>query len=453
MKRSLKLLAVLAALALVLAACGGDDDDATTTAAPEATTGAPADTTAAPEATTMAPESTTTAGGDAGASVDGVLTYGTILPVTGSLAFLGPPEIAGARLAIEDINAAGGVLGADVVLVEGDSGDDTQDIVNPEVDRLLAQGADAIFGAASSAVTKLVIDKIVGANVIQFSPANTSPDFTTYDDNGLYFRTAPSDLLQGRVLADLIAGEGAQTLGILYRQEAYGEGLANAIRENFEGLGGTVDPFIAYDTSAETFDAEVDQLVQADPDAIVVVGFVESAVILTTMNERGIGPADKAVWGVDGNIGGIGAELQDPSIISGFRGTAPSVDLATITDFTDRLDGAYAPDGVGGIFDYAAETYDAMTITALAAVLAGTDDPVQVAAQINDVTRGGTKCTTFAECLPLAEAGEDIDYDGLGGPYEFEDAGEPSAASFRVSTYDGEALPNPELDEYVFAGG
>jgi len=452
MKRSLKLLAVLAALALVLAACGGDDDSADTTAAPEATTGAPADTTAAPEATTMAPESTTTAGA-AGASVDGVLTYGTILPVTGSLAFLGPPEIAGARLAIEDINAAGGVLGADVVLVEGDSGDDTQDIVNPEVDRLLAQGADAIFGAASSAVTKLVIDKIVGANVIQFSPANTSPDFTTYDDNGLYFRTAPSDLLQGRVLADLIAGEGAQTLGILYRQEAYGEGLANAIRENFEGLGGTVDPFIAYDTSAETFDAEVDQLVQADPDAIVVVGFVESAVILTTMNERGIGPADKAVWGVDGNIGGIGAELQDPSIISGFRGTAPSVDLATITDFTDRLDGAYAPDGVGGIFDYAAETYDAMTITALAAVLAGTDDPVQVAAQINDVTRGGTKCTTFAECLPLAEAGEDIDYDGLGGPYEFEDAGEPSAASFRVSTYDGEALPNPELDEYVFAGG
>ena len=316
-------------------------------AAPEATTGAPADTTAAPAAsTTAAPESSTTAGGEAGASVDGVLTYGTILPVTGSLAFLGPPEIAGARLAIEDINAAGGVLGADVVLVEGDSGDDTQDIVNPEVDRLLAQGADAIFGAASSAVTKLVIDKIVGANVIQFSPANTSPDFTTYDDNGLYFRTAPSDLLQGRVLADLIAGEGAQTLGILYRQEAYGEGLANAIRENFEGLGGTVEPFIAYDTSAETFDAEVDQLVQADPDAIVVVGFVESAVILTTMNERGIGPVDKAVWGVDGNIGGIGAELQDPSIISGFRGTAPSVDLATITDFTDRLDDAYPPDGV-----------------------------------------------------------------------------------------------------------
>ncbi len=454
MKRSLKLLAVLAALALVLAACGGDDDSADTTAAPEATTGAPADTTAAPAAsTTAAPESSTTAGGEAGASVDGVLTYGTILPVTGSLAFLGPPEIAGARLAIEDINAAGGVLGADVVLVEGDSGDDTQDIVNPEVDRLLAQGADAIFGAASSAVTKLVIDKIVGANVIQFSPANTSPDFTTYDDNGLYFRTAPSDLLQGRVLADLIAGEGAQTLGILYRQEAYGEGLANAIRENFEGLGGTVDPFIAYDTSAETFDAEVDQLVQADPDAIVVVGFVESAVILTTMNERGIGPADKAVWGVDGNIGGIGAELQDPSIISGFRGTAPSVDLATITDFTDRLDAAYPPDGVGGIFDYAAETYDAMVITALAAVIAGTDDPVQVAAQINDVTRVGTKCTTFEECLPLAEGGEDIDYDGLGGPYEFEDAGEPSAASFRVSTYDGDALPNAELDEYVFAGG
>ncbi len=241
------------------------------------------------------------------------------------------------------------------------------------------------------------------------------------------------------MLADLIAGEGAQTLGVLYRQEAYGEGLANAIRENFEGLGGTVEPFIAYDTSAETFDAEVDQMVQADPDAIVVVGFVESATILTTMNERGIGPADKAVWGVDGNIGGIGTELQDPSIISGFRGTAPSVDLTTITDFTDRLDAAYPPDGVAGIFDYAAETYDAMVITALAAVLAGTDDPVQVAAQINGVTTGRHQVHHVRGVPAARRSGEDIDYDGLGGPYEFEDAGEPSAASFRVSTYDGEA--------------
>ncbi|MFB3044529.1 MAG: ABC transporter substrate-binding protein, partial [Acidimicrobiia bacterium] len=211
----------------------------------------------------------------------------------------------------------------------GDSGDTNQDIANPEVDRLIALDADAIIGAASSAVSKLVIDKITTNNIIHFSPANTSPDFTTYDDNGLYFRTAPSDLLQGKVLADQVAGEGNETVAVLYRQESYGQGLADAFKENFEAAGGTVEPFTAYAVDTENFDAEVDAMVAAGTDAVVVIGFAESANILTTMNERGIGPLSETnVWGVDGNIGGIGAELADPGIISGMKGTEPSVDLS-----------------------------------------------------------------------------------------------------------------------------
>ncbi len=420
----LRLIAVTAVLGLVAAACGGGD-------AGDAAGG----------------------GEGASASADGVLKIGTLLPITGDLAFLGPPEVAGARLAVQDINAAGGVLGKDVVLIEGDSGDTNQDIANPEVDRLLAEGVDAIIGAASSAVSKLVIDKITGANVIHFSPANTSPDFTTYPDNGLYFRTAPSDLLQGKVLADQVAKQGNETAAVIFRQESYGQGLAQAFKENFEALGGTVDPFIPYAVDTENFDAEVDQIVAADPDAIVVIGFAESANILTTMHERGIGPTSgKNVWGVDGNIGGIGKELSDPSIIAGMRGTEPSVNLKQISDFTARLDTAYEG-GVGGVYAYGAETYDAIVIVALAAEVAGTDDPVKVAAEINGVTKDGEKCTSFAECKALIDEGKNIDYDGLGGPYEFVDAGEPAAASFRIATYDGGATPNPDLDEYVFAGG
>ncbi len=432
-----RLLAILAVFALVAAACGDTDTTDTTAGGGDTTTTADAPT--------------TTAGGGS-ASADGVLTIGTLLPVTGDLAFLGPPEVAGARLAVEDINAAGGVLGNPVVLHEGDSGDTNQDIANPEVDRLLGLKVDAIMGAASSAVSKLVIDKITGNNVIHFSPANTSPDFTTYADNGLYFRTAPSDLLQGKVLADLVAAEGNATAAVLFRQESYGQGLADAFKANFEALGGTITPFLPYAVDTENFDAEVDQIVAADPDAIVVIGFAESANILTTMHERGIGPDAKKVWGVDGNIGGIGAELADPSIISGMRGTEPSVDLSAIADFTARLDAAYEG-GVGGVFAYGAETYDSIIIVALAAEVAGSDDPILIAAQINDVTRGGTKCFTFAECKDLIAAGTDIDYDGQGGPYEFVDAGEPAAASFRIATYDGGPTPNVALDEYVFAGG
>lgn len=449
--KNLRLPALLAVLAMVAAACGGGDDTASTetTAATEettATTEAPAETT-----TTEAPAETTTTAADTGsASADGVLTVGTLLPETGDLAFLGPPEVAGARLAVEDINAAGGVLGADVVLIEGDSGDTKTDTANQTVDRLLAEGADVIVGAASSAVSKTVIDKIVAANVIQFSPANTSPDFTTYNDNGLYFRTAPSDLLQGRVLAQQIADEGNTATAVIYRQESYGEGLANAFKENYEGLGGTIPEFIAYAPDTTNFDAEVDAIAAAAPEAVLVVGFEESATILETMVAKGVGPDAINVWGVDGNVGGIGGQVSDPALIAGMKGTEPSVDLSTITDFTARLDGAYEG-GVGGVFAYGAETYDAITITALAAVVAGSDDPLAIAAEINGVTKEGEKCTDFASCVAVIDAGGDPDYDGLGGPYEFVDAGEPAAASYRIATYDGGETPNTELDEYVFA--
>jgi len=418
--------ALLVGLTLVAAACGSDDDSSDEGA-----------------------ETTEAAGGESGdgsCESDGVLTVGTILPVTGDLAFLGPPEIAGSNLAVEDINAAGGVLGADVVMEQGDSGDTTTDTANLEVDRLLAAGSDVIVGAASSAVSKTVIDKITGSCVIQFSPANTSADFTTYDDDGLYFRTAPSDLLQGRVLSNLVLEDGAETASVLYRQESYGVGLAETFQENFTASGGTVDEFLAYAVDTESFDAEIDALVEAGSDAIVVIGFAESASILTTMNERGIGPTDTTVYGVDGNLG-IETEMDDPSILEGMKFTTPSVDLASITEFTDRLD---AEGDMDGVYAYGAETYDAVIITALAAAVAGSDDPSAIAAEINGVTKDGEKCMSFEECIALVDAGTDIDYDGIGGPYDFVDAGEPAAASFRIALYGPEG-PLEGADEYVIA--
>lgn len=382
------------------------------------------------------------AGGDGGE-----LVLGTIFPVTGDLAFLGPAEIGGAELAVQDINAAGGVFGTDVVLIQGDSGDTTTDTANVEVDRLLAEGADAIMGAASSAVSLTVIDKITQAGVIQFSPANTSAEFTTYDDNGLYFRTAPSDDLQARVLSNQVLDQGNATASVIFRQESYGTGLADEFVVNFEASGGTIDEFIGYAVDTESFDAEVDALVNAGSDAIVVIGFAESANILTTMHERGVGPtSDTNVWGVDGNAG-INSELADPSILEGFGQTGPSVDLNSITEFVDRLTGEI---GEGEATIFGAETYDSVIITALAAAVAGSDGGAAIAAEVNDVTRGGTKCTTFAECIELVNAGEDIDYDGVGGPYEFVDAGEPAAASFRIDTYGTDGATD-EGAFYVFA--
>ena len=168
----------------------------------------------------------------AAAEGDGTLTIGSLLPQTGNLAFLGPPEFAGVELAIKEINEAGGVLDKDVAYIEGDSGDTSQDIANPTVDRLLAADVDVIIGAASSGVSLTVIDKITSAGVVQYSPANTAADFTDYDDKGLYFRTAPPDVLQGRILGETILADGCTNVGVLALQDPYGEGLAELRRRD-----------------------------------------------------------------------------------------------------------------------------------------------------------------------------------------------------------------------------
>jgi branched-chain amino acid transport system substrate-binding protein len=439
-----RLLALVGVFALVAASCGDDDEAGdTTTAAPVDTTAAPVDTTAAPVDTTAAPVDTTAAPAEG----DGVLRVGTLLPETGDLAFLGPPEFAGADLAALEINDAGGVLGAPIELIQGDSGDTNTDIANQTTDQHLAAGVDAIVGAASSGVSFTVIDKITGANVIHFSPANTSPDFTEYPDNGLYFRTAPSDVLQGRVLADAIVDDLSANVVILTRQDPYGEGLLQFTSGPLQEAGVAVTE-IVYDPSAAEFAAEVQQAVSAAPDAVVIIGFAETEQIGKELISQGLGPQEVPWWFVDGNIGNsMGENFDDqPGVLAGVRGTLPTAELTE--DFRGRL---LSVDPALTDFSYGPETYDAIVIIALAAEVAGSDFGPDVAAQINDVTRGGEKCTTFADCKALIEAGTDIDYDGVGGPYEFGDAGEPSEASFAIFQYGDDNRLDDSLTEYRFA--
>jgi branched-chain amino acid transport system substrate-binding protein len=429
-----RLLALVFAFTLIAAACGddgGDDDDAS--------------------GDTTADTTETTEGDTGGGTADGVLKIGSLLPETGDLAFLGPPEFAGVELAIQDINDAGGVLDADVEYSQGDSGDTNTDIANQTTDRLLSEGVDAIVGAASSGVSFTVIDKITGANVIQFSPANTSPDFTDYDDNGLYFRTAPSDVLQGRVLSDLIVADGNATVGIMARQDPYGEGLLQYTADPLAEAGAEVtnDGGIVYDPAAENFDAEVGEIVAADPDAFVMIGFEESAQILTSLFEAGFTQASgKNIYLVDGNVGNaLGENFADsPGILEGVRGTLPSAEITQ--EFKDRM---LEIDPALEDYSYGPESYDAVTIIALAAEVAGTDDPVAIAAEINGVTRDGTACTSFEECKGLIADGDDIDYDGVGGPYTFGDAGEPTEASFAILQYNADNAIDDSLTEFQFA--
>ncbi len=232
---------------------------------------------------------------------DGILTIGTILPQTGSLDYFGPPAFAGFELAIQEINSAGGVLGSAVVGIRGDSGDESTDIASKTVDDLLAQNVDAIIGATSSNVSLLVIDKITAAGVVQFSPANTAMELSTYSDKGLYFRTAPSDILQAAALASVIADDGNATVAIIARNDAYGTGLADELSSNLAAAGLEVVVTKFYDGTAGAATSDIDALKSAKPSAIVVIGYQESSTILASMVDKDIGPKDINVYGVEFN--------------------------------------------------------------------------------------------------------------------------------------------------------
>ncbi len=242
---------------------------------------------------------------------DGQLHIGGLLPQTGALAFLGAPMFAGAELAVADLNEAGGVLGQEVLYSPGDSGHTDTDLASQTSDRLLAADVDAIVGAASSAVTLTVIDKITQAGVAMFSPANTSVTLSDYPDNGLFFRNAPPDTLQGGIVADLVVQDGASTAFIMALDDAYGNGIANVIEEQLTAAGVEVLGKVIYDPQAPSFDAEVNQMVSEDPDAVVLITFEEGSRILQTMVENGIGPRTKMVYGVDGNMGNALGENFD----------------------------------------------------------------------------------------------------------------------------------------------
>ena len=358
------------------------------------------------------------------------LPLGTILPQSGALAFLGPPEEAGVQLGADDVNAAGSGLSVDVTF--RDSGDTTTDTATVSVTDLLSQNVSAIIGAASSGVSKTVIDQIVAAGVIQFSPANTSADFTNYNDNGLYWRTAPSDVLQGEVLGNLIAEDGNATLGMIVLNDSYGTGLAKFTKEAFEAAGGEVVAESLFNEGDSSFDAQISEVTAANPDAIALITFDQAKIITPALVGSGY-PGDKLYF-VDGNLADYSKDWA-PGLVAGSKGTLPGLDVGTLGDFTDRLKGV---DPSLTDYSYAAESYDAVVLLALAAYAANSTDGTEIAKYLQQVSGGsgdGEKVTSFEDGIKLLDEGKQIDYDGPSGPITFDKNGDPTEATIGIFQY------------------
>lgn len=441
--RVAKLTALGIGVALLATACGGTSEPAASEGSSSATTtsgiscpapgeGAGAGSTAAAVNTGAVPETKTVS--------DTPLKLGTLLPTTGSLAFLGPPEIAGVGLGLKEINDAGGVLGKPVEVIQRDSGDTKTDIATQSVSDLLGQGVSGIIGAASSGVSKTVINQITGAGVIQFSPANTSPDFTTWDDKGLFWRTAPSDVLQGKVLGNYMATCGAQTVGMIVLNDAYGTGLATNIKSAFEAAGGQVVAEELFNEGDSQFSSQIDKVIAAKPDAIALITFDQAKSIVPLLTGKGVDPTQMFL--VDGNTSDYSKDF-DPGTLKGAQGTIPGTFAKD--DFKKSL---LTVDPALKDFSYAGESYDAINLIALAAEAAGSVKGPDIAAQLKGVSEEGEKCMNFASCVTLLREGKDIDYDGKSGPVTFSDAGDPTEAYIGIYEYQEDNTYTPVKEEF-----
>jgi ABC-type branched-subunit amino acid transport system substrate-binding protein len=233
-------------------------------------------------------------GGTGSGSEPEPLKIGGLLPETGDLALAYPPMEAAAALAIKEINAAGGVFEQDVQWVPGDDGTNP-DVARRTVARHIASKVSVIIGAGGSSISRAVLPDVVKAGLVLFSPCNTDAGLSTIDDKGLYFRTAPSDLLQGRALADVILRDGPHKIAIVARTDSYGTGLQGNVKSELERAGFPSDMIetLVYEPPTPAapdidFTAGANQIKNAGPDGVLVIGFGESAQVIKAMVKAGV---------------------------------------------------------------------------------------------------------------------------------------------------------------------
>lgn len=226
------------------------------------------------------------------------LKIGLLLPKTGALGFQGPPMFAAAKLAIKEINDAGGVLGQAVVVEEGDDGTNP-DVAKATVERFITDGVHVIIGAGASGVSKAVIPRVAQAGKVMISPSATSDELTKFEDKGLFFRTSPPDVLQAKAIADIIMRDGHTKVVIIARDDSYGSGLAEGVRSDLTAAG--IKPsnmqVLKYEAK-DNYDAKTDgpklfvpiaqQVKDFQATGILLVGFDESALVIKALVAAGV---------------------------------------------------------------------------------------------------------------------------------------------------------------------
>lgn len=337
---------------------------------------------------------------------------GVILGFTGPLESITPAMGAGAELAIAEVTESGKLLdAAKVEAIRGDSTCIDAGAATAAAERLVtADSVDAIMGADCSGVTGAILQNVARSNgVVMISPSATSPGLSTAEDDGLFFRTAPSDARQGVVMTEIIKERGIETVAVTYTNNDYGKGLADAFQAAFEAAGGTVTISAAHEDGKADYSAEVGALASAGGDLLVVAGYVDqggSGVIRAALDSG----AFDMFYLPDGMVGAklnenFGAELN------GSIGAYPGTDSPGAASFVKLAETA----GFDGTGAFAPESYDAAALIMLAMQKANSKDSADFKDHVFDVANApGEKIFPgeLGKALDLIKAGTDIDYVG-----------------------------------------
>jgi branched-chain amino acid transport system substrate-binding protein len=336
---------------------------------------------------------------------------GVLLGFTGPIESLTPDMASGAELAMKEASDSGAFMGGSkITAVRGDSTCVDAAAATATAERLItSDGVKAIMGADCSGVTTAVLQNVaVAKGVVMISPSATSPALSTVEDNGLFFRTSPSDARQGQVLAEILKEKNVKSAAISYTNNDYGKGLADSIQTNFEALGGKVTISAAHEDGKGDYGAEVAALAQAGGDVLIVAGYLDQGGKGVIQAALDAGAFSTFVL-PDGMIGdslpdAIGKDLN------GSYGTLPGTDSAGANTFKGLAEKAGFKPG-----PYAPQSYDAAALMILAMQAASSTDSNVFKAKITDVANApGEKIFPgeLAKALKIIKSGGDVDYVG-----------------------------------------
>ena len=374
------------------------------------------------------------------------LKIGFLADFSGPLAEFGPAIQTGVELAIKHVNDAGGIHGLPVELVVGDDKTDQTAAVE-EARRLIeVEGVSAIVGPLASGVTVAVAESVAAAaEVVVISPSATSPSVTAANDDGFLFRSTTSDAAQGVILADLATQEGIDNIGIVYLNDAYGQGLADAFEGSF---GGTVTK-ASFEDGAASYLAELQAAAAGGAETLLAIGYpTQASVFLRESIENDVFANYLFVDGTKS----LDLVTEFGDAIEGAKGTAPTG--GPETPARQAWDAAYTAE-VGEIpnLPFIREAYDAVIAIALAAELAGSNDGAEIRDALTEVgAPGGDQFLPGAEgvaaALDAVRDGDDVDFEGAATTLNWNEDGDVTTGYIGIWQYSAGAIE--ELEEVPF---